>query len=227
MNSLAIVGTDTDVGKTVLTTALTAYWQKYCTPKSLGLMKLMQTGVGDGELYRELFSQDSNIEIVVPLSFALPVAPPIAAAREGSSIDLALVWRSYQSLSQNQDWTIVETLGGLGSPITDELTVADIVRDWHLPAVLVVPIRLGGISQAVANVALARQARVKLQGIILNCTREDSEEKIDDWTPIGTIESLTNLPVLGVLPYLHDPTNLDKLARIASDLTLEKLFKIY
>jgi dethiobiotin synthetase len=223
LNSLAIVGTDTDVGKTVLTTALAAYWQKYHTPKSLGLMKLMQTGMGDGELYRELFAGDSRIETVVPFTFNLPAAPPIAAAREGKSIDLATVWNSYRTLSENKDWTIVETLGGLGSPVTNELTVADIVKDWHLPAVLVVPVRLGGISQAVANVALARQTGVKLKGIVLNCTRSDSEENLDDWTPIRTIESFTYLPVLGVLPHLRETNNLDRLAQIASDLNLEKL----
>jgi dethiobiotin synthetase len=223
LNSLAIVGTDTDVGKTVLTTALAAYWQKYRAPKSLGLMKLMQTGMGDGELYRELFAGDSRIEIVVPLTFNLPVAPPIAAAREGKSIDLATVWHNYRTLSENKDWTIVETLGGLGSPVTGELTVADILKDWHLPAVLVVPVRLGGISQAVANVAFARQTGVKLKGIVLNCTRSDSEEKLEDWTPIRTIESFTYLPVLGVLPHLGETNNLDRLAQIASDLMIEKL----
>jgi dethiobiotin synthetase len=217
MNCLTIVGTDTDVGKTVLTSAIAAYWQKYHAPKSLGLLKLIQTGTGDGELYRELFSHDSCIEIVVPVSFSTPVAPPIAAAREGKSIDLLKVWNAYQALIKSKDWTIVETLGGLGSPVTDELTVADIARDWHLTAVLVVPVRLGGISQAVANVALARHTGVKLRGIILNCTRSDSEEKMEDWTPIRTIESFTNLPVLGVIPHLDDPTNRDQLAKVASD----------
>ncbi len=220
MNCLTIVGTDTDVGKTVLTSAITAYWQKYHAPKSLGLLKLMQTGTGDGELYRELFGHDSRIEIVVPLAFSTPVAPPIAAEREGKSIDLLKIWNAYQALIKSKDWTIVETLGGLGSPVTDELTVADIARDWHLTAVLVVPVRLGGISQAVANVALARHTGVKLRGIILNCTRSDSEEKIEDWTPIRTIESFTHLPVFGVIPHLDDPTNRDQLAKVASDFML-------
>jgi dethiobiotin synthetase len=222
INCLAIVGTDTDTGKTVLTTSLAAYWQKYRPRQSLGLLKLMQTGMGDGELYRQLFAGDPQIEIVVPLSFATPIAPPLAADKEGKLIDLGLVWRSYQALNNQQDWTIVETLGGLGSPVTHELTVADLLGDWRLPAVLVVPVRLGGISQAVTSVALARQARVDLRGIVLNCSRSDSEAKLDDWTPVDLIESFTNLPVLGILPYLRDSTNLDTLAEVASNLDLER-----
>ncbi|HBB33281.1 MAG TPA: ATP-dependent dethiobiotin synthetase BioD, partial [Cyanobacteria bacterium UBA9273] len=118
-----------------------------------------------------------------------------------------------------------EGLGGLGSPVTRELTVADLARDWHLPAVLVVPVQLGAIAQAVANVALARQSGVQLQGIVLNCTQPRSDSEIADWTPIDLIQSLTNVPILGVLPYLADPTDLSKLAGVASDLDIERLIK--
>ena len=91
MNKLLIAGTDTDVGKTVLTTALVAYWQTYIAPKRLGLMKLIQTGTGDRELYHQLFTPSLSLEIAVPLCFATPVAPPIAADREGTEVDLQQV----------------------------------------------------------------------------------------------------------------------------------------
>ena len=219
MKALLIAGTDTDVGKTILTTALAAYWQTYRS-KSLGLMKLIQTGVGDRETYTQLFEGNPAIEIRVPLQFDAPVAPPIAAAKENRTVDLAIVWQTFKAL---QPWVLVEALGGLGSPITDELTVADLARDWRLKTVLVVPVKLGAISAAVANVALARQAGVDLQGIVLSCTQPHSESKLADWTPIELIQSLTNVPVLGILPYLSDRTDLDKLAQIASGLDLEVL----
>jgi dethiobiotin synthetase len=107
--------------------------------------------------------------------------------------------------------------------VTHELTVADLARDWRLPVVLVVPVKLGAIAQAVANVALARQSGVHLKGIVLNCVQACSDEEIADWTPIDLIQSLTNVPVLGVLPHLADPTDLTKLAQVASNLDLERL----
>ncbi len=223
MNSLLITGTDTDAGKTVLTSALAAYWQMYFPQRSLGIMKPLQTGTGDRELYTRLFSLDQSPEELNPLHFDAPLAPPVSAEREGRPIELEKVWTALQSLCDRKDFVLVEALGGLGSPVTRELTVADIARDWRLRGVLVVPVRLGSIGQAVANVALARHTGFKLRGIVLNCVQACSEQEIADLTPIDLIQSLTQMPVLGTLPYLDDPNDLTKLAASASELDLERL----
>jgi dethiobiotin synthetase len=220
---LLIAGTDTEVGKTVLTTSIAAYWQKYRPHQRLGIFKPIQTGEGDRELYHALFQTGQSLDEITPLHFKTPIAPPIAAEREGRSIDLGLVWQRFQALQQQRDWVIVEALGGFGSPVTWELTVADLARDWQLPTVLVVPVKLGAMSQAVANVALARQSGVSLVGLVLNCIRPTTAEEIADLAPAEPIESLTNTRVLGYLPHLADPTNLDRLAAVASDLALEYL----
>ncbi len=223
MNSLLITGTDTDAGKTVLTSALAAYWQMYCSDRTLGIMKLLQTGTGDRELYTRLFALDQSPEELNPLHFNEPLAPPIAAEREGRHIELEKVWTTLQSLNERKDFVLVEALGGLGSPVTRELTVADIARDWRMRGILVAPVRLGAIGQIVANVALARQSGFKLKGIILNSVQAASEQEIADWAPIDLIESLTQIPILGILPHLDDPNDLTKLAQAASQLDLERL----
>ena len=223
MNSLLIAGTDTDAGKTVLTCALAAYWQMYFPDRSLGIMKLLQTGTGDRELYTRLFALDQSPEELNPLHFSAPLAPPVAAEQEGRHIELEKVWTAWQSLSERKDFVLVEALGGLGSPVTRELTVADIARDWRLAGVLVVPVRLGAIGQAVANVALARHTGFKLRGIVLNCIQAYSEQEIADRAPVDLIQSLTQMPVLGTLSYLDDPNDLTKLAKAASQLDLERL----
>jgi len=214
MKKILITGTDTEIGKTVLTSALAAYYKTYHQQTSLGLMKLIQTGEGDRQLYQKLFG-----EVCVPLHYQTPVAPPIAAQKEGRKVELDQVWQAFTSL--NQDIVLVEALGGLGSPVTEELTVADLAAAWRLNTVIVVPVKLGAIAAAVANVALARQTGVNLKGIILNCLHPDSEENHLNWTPVDLIQSLTNMPVLGMIPYLSDPTNLEKLAQVASSLDLE------
>ncbi|MEH2210787.1 dethiobiotin synthase [Nostoc sp.] len=223
LNTLLITGTDTEAGKTVLTTALAAYWQKYYPQRRWGIMKPIQSGIGDREWYQKLFALEQSAEEITPLYFQAPLAPPIAAARENRRVDLAVVWQALSKLRSQRDFVLVEALGGLGSPITEELTVADLAGEWHLPTVLVVPVRLGAIAQAVANVALARQSRVNLKGIVLNCVQPRTDAEIADWTPSQLIQSLTNTPVLGCLPYLDNLTDLDKLAQIASDLDWETL----
>ena len=226
MNALLIAGTDTDVGKTVLTTALVAYWQAYCKPRSLGVIKPLQTGTGDRELYNRLFSLDQTLEELNPLHFEAAIAPPLAAEKEGKRVKLEKVWQSFEALRQKRDWVLVESLGGLGSPITRETTVADLAWDWRIATVLVVPVKLGAIGQAVANVALARSCRVHLKGIVLNCVSPCSDQDVADWAPADLIESLTHVPVLGLIPFLSDPTDLSKLAQVASDLDLEKLMPV-
>lgn len=227
MTALLIAGTDTDVGKTFVTIALAVYWQKYRLQQDSGvqhllsIFKLMQTGVGDVELYSRLFAEVEGIEIVTPLRFDAPLAPPIAAAKEGRVIELGKVWQDFTAAKEKSDLVLLESLGGLGSPVTDELTVGNIAADWRLPTVLVVPVRLGAIAHTVANVALARSLKIDLKGIILNCSQLEAVGRIDDLTPIDMIQSLTQVPVIGILPYAKDWKNSDRIAQKVANWDLE------
>ncbi len=225
MNTLLITGTDTEAGKTVFTTALAAYCQTYYPQRRLAIMKPIQSGEGDREWYERLFSLSQSSEEITPLYFQAPLAPPIAAARENREVDLGLVWQTLEKVRSRHDIVLIEALGGLGSPITPELTVADLAGEWRLPTVLIVPVKLGAIAQAVANVALARQTKVNLKGIVLNCVQARTDAEIGDWTPPDLIQSLTNIRVLGCLPYLDHPDDLDKLAQIISNLDLADILQ--
>ncbi len=110
-------------------------------------MKLLQTGWGDDEHYQQIFSGFAGWDVVTPLKFASPIAPPLAAEREGKTVDLAVVWQTLQGLQQNHSRVLVEALGSLGSPVTEELTVADLAGMWRLPTVLVVPVQLGAMGR--------------------------------------------------------------------------------
>lgn len=233
MNALLIAGTDNGVGKTVLTSALAAYWQRY-NPSRLGIFKPVQCGTGhahahypggDRQLYSQLFDLDQTPEGINPLHFAASLAPPIAAEREGRRIEIELecLWQAFEQLTQQRSLVLVEGWGGLGSPMTTETTLADLAWDWRIPVVLVVPVTPGAIAQTVANVALARHARIHLKGIVLNCLQPCHVNDRDDWAPIDLIQSLTNKPVLGCMPHLADPTDLNKLAQVASNLDLDRI----
>lgn len=223
LNALMIAGTDVGVGKTVVTAALAAYWKTYQAGRTLGIFKPVQTGGGDRDLYQRLFSLQQSPQEITPISFQTPIAPPIAARQAGSSISVERIWHTFETLAQHKDWVLMEAFGGLGSPITDDLTMADLAWEWRIPTILVVPVKLGSIGQAVANVALARQSRVHLKGILLNCVQPHSPTDIENWAPIPLIQTLTGLPVLGVVPHLSDPTNLTDLAQVASGLNLERI----
>ncbi len=224
---LMIVGTDTGVGKTVLTSALVAYWLRYHSHQSLGLLKPLQTGMGDREHYLKLFPElNQTLEELTPQWFAEPLAPPIAAERAGDRVALEKLWQGFLHLQRRRQFVLVEGLGGLGSPVTHESTVADLAWDWQLPVVLVVPVRLGAIGQAVANVALAKQGRLYVKGIVLSCIQPCSPEEIAAWAAPDLMRSLTGIPILGVLPHLADPTDRSQLVAAASQLDLERFFDV-
>ncbi|MGB2925264.1 MAG: dethiobiotin synthase [Limnothrix sp.] len=218
-NCLLIAGTDTDVGKTVVSSALIAYWRHYLATSRLSVIKLLQTGIGDRQWYEQFC--DDQVVVSTPLEFEQPVAPPVAAAAEGRVIDLGVVWQALQSLRQTQDFVIAESLGSLGSPVTEEIVVADLAGEWRLPTILVVPVRLGSIGQAIAQVSLARERKVDLQGMILCCDTPDAAAQVEALTPPLLLQRLTQLPVLGVMPFIEDFGDRQALAQIVSSWKLE------
>lgn len=203
MTCLLIAGTDTDAGKTVVTTGLAAYGLERSS-QDVKILKLMQTGMGDQEFYEAFFGQTDRLSVSVPLRFQAPLAPPLAAAAEGQDVDLGTVWRALRSHQREDGLLLVEALGGLGSPVTWELTVADVAREWRLPTVLVVPVKLGALGQAIANVALARSQKVDLKGLILCCGEDDTPEAINHWANPQLLSSLTHLPIFGTMPQVRD-----------------------
>jgi len=225
MKTLLITGTDTEIGKTVVTLSLIAYWQNYRSLEQLGIMKLIQTGEpGDSCLYEQLFPLTQSAESINPVAYPSPIAPPLAAEQAGQRVDLTTVWQALTSLRSKRDFVLLEALGGLGSPMTWEMTVADVAAAWRLPIVLVVPVKLGAIAQTVANIALARQSKLEVKGLIFNCLSAEAEAKQEQWTPHDLITNLCPVPILGTIPYLSNPNDLEKLAHVASNLELEHLW---
>ncbi|MGQ9866890.1 MAG: ATP-dependent dethiobiotin synthetase BioD, partial [Pseudanabaenaceae cyanobacterium] len=100
------------------------------------------------------------------------------------------------------------------TPLTWDYTVADLLRDWRLPTVLVVPARLGAIGQTVAAVALARQVGVNLRGLVINAMEQGvpAERAIADWAPPALLENLVQVPVLGVWPWMEHREDAQALA---------------
>lgn len=226
MSTLLIAGTDTGVGKTVLVTAITAYWHRYRNPRTLGLMKPIQCGTGDRELYIRLFSLNQTLKEINPVHFLAPLSPPNAAAYEGRKVGLDKAWKQFEALTQQREFVLVEGLGGLGSAIARETTMADLAWDWRIPTVLVVAVNRGAIAQAVANVALAAQARVHLKGIVLNCVEPCHAHELEEWASVEMIQNLTQKPILGCIPHLANPTDLSTLVHVAAELALEKLIPV-
>lgn len=227
MKTLLITGTEAQIGKTTVITALLAYWQRYCSDRSIGVMKpvdLYTNAADDRDCDRlSHFGLNQTAAEITPIALqSADTTSLLPMIQQEKDLDLAKIWQQLQQLDRHL--VVIETWGGLGAPLTTTMTWADLAWDWHLPAVLVAPVRPGAVAQIVANVALARQCRLNLKGILLNAVHPCHPNDWEAWVPIDLIQSLTSKPVLGCLPHLSQPDNPDQLIQAVSDWQLEQLF---
>lgn len=222
MQTLFITGTAPSSGKTLLIKILAIYKQTYFCEESSGILDLIQEELDENKLPNNfLFSPPNKIKVV---SRQLPRAATVTNSDDLCSNLLGKLWKTLSSLQKELDLVLIDGAESLSSPITREMLISDIVGIWDLPTILIVPIESNTINQAIANIALAVKNKVNLKGIVLNCTSPLVQERISQLAPIDLIQSLTNIPVLGILPYIKDTEDAKELLSAASSIDLESLF---
>jgi dethiobiotin synthetase len=159
---LFVTGTDTGVGKTVVSTSLLRALRGTC--RAVG-MKPVAAGIDEGETLNadvqaliDAGSVDAPLSDINPYSFAPPIAPEIAARAVGTTIDVDVIAAAYARLTERADCVIVEGAGGALVPLTPRTDMLDIPRRLGIRVLLVVGVRLGCINHALLS-ALAISAR--------------------------------------------------------------------
>lgn len=180
--SYFIIGTDTNVGKTYVASALVQHFVQLGF-KAVG-MKPIASGCElnepselgtTGELLNEdvtALSNASNVKapsnIVNPYHFAPAIAPHIAAQQVGVEINLDNIEAAYQQLSTLADVVIVEGAGGFLVPLNQTQTLADLAVQLKLPIILVVGMKLGCINHALLTVEAIKVRGLTLAGWVAN-----------------------------------------------------------
>ena len=216
INSFFISGTDTNVGKTLIT----GFFFRYFFNSSLSTItqKWIQTGSNQPEdiLQHDDFSlatisvSNEVQQLRCPYLFKLPASPHLAASREKVCIEEKVIFSAWQSLLNQFDLTIVEGAGGLYVPFSSSKTMLDLVDQLSLPVVLVVKNALGAINQALLSIEALKSRGITLLGLIFSqCNSDEDESVILKENPI-IVEKLSQIPVLGVLPFNSNHENLYK-----------------
>ena len=214
-----VTGTDTGVGKTTVSCALLRAFTAQ-GKKAVG-MKPVVAGSENGQWHDvEQLIAASNLSAaranVNPYAFHPPISPHIAAQQSGIDIDLAVIQRAYQSLSNQADIVIVEGAGGFLVPLSEHQTGADLARALNLPAILVVGMRLGCLNHALLTAQAIRAAGLTLAGWVANSIDPQMlmlEENI------ATLEQQLDFPLLGVVPFDLE-MDIQKSARLLDVVTL-------
>ena len=168
MNACFISGSDTEVGKTWITRRLLALLRADgCTP--CGFKPIACGDRTDALAFLEAAPVPGlTLDDVNPWFHQPPMAPYAAAVIEDRPVDWSVVDRAYARVCSAANPILVEGAGGIMTPISATDTMRDLAVRWSLPVILVIPNRLGALSQALASAECVRSAELSLKALILN-----------------------------------------------------------
>jgi dethiobiotin synthetase len=219
IRGLFVTGTDTDVGKTIVTGALAAALR--AEDLNVGIWKPVQSGalLGSGETDAERLLQYSGIheraEDVASFTFQAPLTPMLAAKQDGVDITLQEIISAGQPLADRYESVLIEGAGGVAVPLTEDSLVVDLISELRIPALIVARSGLGTINHTLLTVSYLQQHGVPIIGFILN--DGDSNEMYNDSsaaTNAELIERYCGISFLGRFPRLTGEINTELLIQV-------------
>ena len=217
MNGLFVTGTDTGVGKTVVTAGIVAALR--ARGHDVGVAKPLQSGAvaddpaGDAMLLREWTGVPETAVEIAPFSFAAALAPSVAAELEGRSVALTDAVDAVHTVAANHDAVVVEGAGGLFVPLGHDWTVIDLAVALSLPVLVVARAGLGTVNHSTLTIRAIRSYGLVPVGVVLNGAQDKSSQR-----NAQLIEQLAEVPVLGQTPFVDGELDVRKLVEENVDL---------
>ncbi len=205
MTGYFITGTDTGVGKTLVTCALLhafAAQGKYVAgfkPVSSGCKADGKNA--DAEALRAVSVPLTHGQ-VNPYCFEPAIAPHIAARAAGVDIEFPRILAGYRELAKKADLVVVEGVGGFRVPLGEAQDGADLAVQLGLPVILVVGMRLGCLNHALLTASAIVNCGLKCAGWVANVLDKDMAALPEN---IATLQRRIPAPLLGVVGYQARP----------------------
>lgn len=199
-----VTGTDTGVGKTVVTMCLA----ELLRAKGLdaGVMKPVQCAGTDGKMLRRHLQLKDPLSVINPFYADEPLSPHIAFPRCGKKISISQILKTYRYLQSRYDIVLVEGAGGLMVPLSSDYLILDLAKDLGLELIIVARPGLGTINHTLLTIGQAQAAGLTVKGVIL-CEAKKGTRGIAEATNPSAIQHFGQVPILGTIPYFK---NFDK-----------------
>lgn len=200
--SYFITGTDTGVGKTLISCALLRAFA--AQGKRVVGMKPVAAGLDEHGRHEDVLalraasSFQATSGQINPYSFHPAAAPHLAARHVGVRVDFSRILTSYEELAGQADLVIVEGAGGFRVPLNDTQDIRDLARKLRLPVILVVGMRLGCINHALLTADSIVASGLQCAGWVANCITPEMAFLQEN---IATLQQRIAAPLLGVVPY--------------------------
>lgn len=203
---LFITGTDTGVGKTFVAAGLARCLRDRGIQP--GVLKPVETGClmrrgnripRDGSFLKHMAGAPEPVEEIVPYRLAAPLAPQLAAEREGVRVQVRRIHQSFQRISARHVCTIVEGAGGILVPVTRKCSMADLIQQFELPVLVVSRISLGTLNHTLLTLHYLAQRGIQVAGIVLNDPKGNPD--LSARSNPSMLERWSSVPVLGNIPH--------------------------
>ena len=193
-----MTGTDTGVGKTLLTRLLAEYLRRRGV-KVAAFKPLCSAGRADARALRSALGGDLTLDEINPWHFRAALSPMLAARREKKTVRIASVLAHIRQFEKPFEVTLVEGAGGLLSPLGVNFDSRDLLTALNATPVIVAQNRLGAINQLrLAREALPPHLRKRAMVVLMTPARPDSATAtnarlLTEWIPKGCILTLPRL----------------------------------
>ncbi len=172
--TLFITGTDTGVGKTVLTVLLTRFLRQ-CAVNAAALKPLCSGGRDDAHALHAAMNGALTLDEINPWHFRAPIAPSLAARREKRNVKLSQVLAHSRAVQKRFDAVLVEGAGGLLSPLGEGFDSRDLMRALRAKPIIVAANKLGAVNHILLTIeALPKSLRAGAQIVLMSSPKLDA-----------------------------------------------------
>ena len=202
---LIIVGTDTGVGKTVVTGAFTKSLQRQGI--HVGVMKPIETGVREGEdvssdtrRLQTLCRPQAPLSLLAPYRFQHALSPLAASRLARCSIKIESIVSAFHELQDHYDYLLVEGIGGVMVPLTPAQDFRDLMTQLNLSCVIVSRATLGAVNHVLLTVQALTIRNIPIAAIVLNCPNRPEEQLEGQQSIPSTVQQIkefVDVPVFG------------------------------
>lgn len=222
--AIFISGTDTEIGKTVITRAIV----RALVNRGLKISALKPVESGAQSLLGQLMPSDAldllrackrqgDVDEINAYAFPDPISPHLAAKRMEKKIEIEPIMALFDLEEQGVDVMLAEGAGGLLAPLSDDILYADLVARAGLELVIVSPNVLGTINHTLLTIEAAKNRDIPIVGVILNRT------PVEDLGNAAAIATHGDVDIIGEFP-TADTENDDHLAKLAEQyIDLDRL----
>ena len=210
MGGIFVTGTDTGIGKTIVTGLLAKFLdsqgykvvtQKWVETGTIGFSK-------DVSFHLKLLGKrkqdlSNYLDDMSPYTFKFPSSPHLGSSLEKKKISIEKIKRNYKTLAKAFDFVVVEGVGGVLVPLNKKKLVVDLAKELNLAALVVVGNKLGAINHTLLTLEALKARKIKTIGVVFNNLENKTNNIILKDNP-KIIEAISGVKSLGSLPQTKD-----------------------